>query len=79
MLKLTKIADRNNIAKDMTTGAILATDRTMLDEYKAKKAMISAAKESEQRLNNIQEKFEEIDELKKDIAEIKQLLRGLVK
>lgn len=73
------IKDRKNMVKDTTSGAVLSADKTALREYKEKKAMISASKETNEQINNVMTKLKEIDDLKKDIFEIKQLLKGLIR
>lgn len=50
-------------------GFLLNTDKAALNEYKAKRL-------KDMKLNKVEA---EISELKNDIAEIKELLRGLVK
>ena len=57
------------ILKDTKSGAVLNNDRQAIDEYHAKKKMLNSAR-------NLQE---EVDDIKKDLAEIKELLRGLTK
>jgi predicted transcriptional regulator len=66
---LSKIRNYSGILKDTNSGAILNNDRKAVDEYHAKKKMLSSTR-------NL---HEEIDSIKKDMEEIKELLRGLIK
>jgi hypothetical protein len=64
-----KIKNYDGHLKDTNSGAILNNDRATADEYLAKKKMMMTSK-------NVQD---EINDLKKDMAEIKELLKGLIK
>ena len=66
---LTKVKNYSGLLKDTRSGAVLNNDRQAIDEYHAKKKMLNSAR-------NLQE---EVDDIKKDLAEIKELLRGLTK
>lgn len=56
------------LTRDIKNRALLETDRSKLDEYRIKSKMLNANK-------NMQE---EINTLKNDMQEIKELLKGLV-
>lgn len=64
-----KIKGHDGHLKDTKSGAILNNDRAEADAYHAKRQMLKSTK-------NVQD---EVNELKKDIAEIKELLKGLIK
>jgi predicted transcriptional regulator len=66
---LSKVKNYSGILKDTKSGAILNNDRKAVDEYHAKKKMLSSSR-------NLQD---EVDSMKKDLEEIKELLRGLIK
>lgn len=66
---LTKVKNYSGLLKDTRSGAVLNNDRKAIEEYHAKKKMLGSAR-------NLQE---EVDDIKKDLAEIKELLRGLIK
>ena len=78
-MSLVKVKDRDDIMKDPETGAIVNVNRKGLEEYKVKKATLVAARNAKEEINTMMVKLQEIEDLKKDIAEIKELLKGLVK
>lgn len=78
-MALVKVQDYDHLLKDTETGAILNTNRKEIDDYKARKASFAAARAAKEEINNMMSKLQEVDELKKDIAEIKEMLKGLVK
>lgn len=65
--------------KDSETGAIINVNRKGLDDYKARKATFMAARSAKEEINNVMVKLQEIENLKKDIEEIKKMLKGLVR
>lgn len=79
MQNLNKVEDYVELRKDKENGAILLADHNIAIEYKNKKAMLSNMRGVGSELNMIKEKLSEIDTLKEDIKEIKELLRGLAK
>lgn len=54
--------------RDIYSRALLETDRAKADEYKVKSKMLSSSKSMQDQINN----------LKQDMQEIKELLKGLV-
>ena len=66
-----KIKDRRGIVKDMASGAILNTNVKEAEEYRAKKAAMSA-------LRSADKTEERLISLEKDIGEIKELLLKVV-
>jgi hypothetical protein len=79
MQNLNKVEDYVELRKDKENGAILLADHNIAIEYKNKKAMLSNMRGVGSELNMIKEKLSEIDTLKEDMKEIKELLRGLAK
>lgn len=79
MQTLAKIEDREELRKDISTGAILLSDRNVANEYKTKKSMLKNVRDVSSEINTIKEKLSEIDTIKNDMQEIKALLRGLAK
>ena len=79
MQNLAKIEEREELRKDMSTGAILLSDRNIANEYKSKKNMMRSVRDVNVEINSIKEKLSEIDNLRTDMQEIKELLRGLTK
>lgn len=78
-MSLIKVKENPNLLKDSVSGAILNTNKKEAEEYRIKKTMMTVASDSMQEINNVMVKLQEVDELKKDIAEIKKMLKGLVK
>lgn len=70
-----KIKDNPNLVKDMDTGLILNTDRKALQEYKDKKAVLNANRESKQKIDLLEEK---VNSMQGDLEEIKNLIKGLI-
>jgi glucose-6-phosphate isomerase len=64
-----KVKDYEYLMKDMTTGAILNTDMTVVLKHKKRQMEIEKEERRETEINN----------LKNDISEIKQLLQALLK
>jgi len=79
MQNLAKIEDHEELRKDMSTGAVLLSDRNIANEYRSKKNMMKNVRDVNTEINTIKEKLSDIDSLKSDMQEIKELLRGLVK
>lgn len=69
---LVKIQDRESLVRDLSSGAIINTDKTEYENYLVKRNV------SKQMKTKIQENSQEIAEIKNDISEIKQLLISLV-
>lgn len=67
-MKVAKVIDRPDLIRDMESKAILASDTAKYREYKQKKDL----------LKSTMRYGEEIDNLKKDVQEIKHLLLRLV-
>lgn len=61
-----------NLARDPKTGAILNTNQTEYEKYIATRNKLRS---DEEKLNNT---IEQVEELKKDVGEIKDLLLKLV-
>lgn len=72
---LVKIEDHPHLRKDTETGAILNVDTKAKDEYFAKKNTINKQKEE---LKFLKDKVSEIDNIKKDMQEIKELLQMII-
>ena len=77
MEKLAKVEEHEELLKDTTSGAILLSDRNVMNEYKAKKNMMKNVRDVSHEINTIKEKLSEIDSIRNDMQEIKELLRGL--
>jgi len=66
--------ENRTFQRDIHSKALLKSDTRELDEYKFKRRMLK--KDSE--INTIKEKLKEMDEIKSDLNEIKNLLKGLL-
>jgi hypothetical protein len=63
--RFAKIVDNDNLVRDTKTNAVLNTDMTALEKYKARREIE-------------RQRAEEFEALKHDVSEIKQLLKQLV-
>jgi len=61
--------------KDTKTSALLMTGRNALAENEARKKMAARLKSKDDNINKIED---DVDDLKKDLLEIKRLLKQLV-
>jgi hypothetical protein len=68
-----KVSGHENLVRDMSSKAVINTSMVEYEEYMARRR----AKEQEQEL--ITKQAEEINNLKSDISEIKQMLHMLIK
>ena len=71
-MKYLKVDGHNNLARDTETGAILNFD---LDSYENYMKLKEIKKKEEQRVSNLEN---QIDTLRGDLNEIKNLLKELV-
>lgn len=71
---LVKVEDNPHLRKDTQSGAILNVDTKAKNDYLAKKNAINKQKEE---LKFLKDKVSEIDEIKKDMQEIKELLQRI--
>ena len=79
MSRLAKIEEHEELRKDMKSGAILLSDKNVVNEYTSRKAMMNGVRDVNSELNILKEKVSKIDKVESDLEEIKALLRGLVK
>jgi uncharacterized protein (UPF0276 family) len=75
-MSLVKVENHNNLIRDTSSGAVLNTDRTGLQEYYrrreiAKKEM-QEREENKMRLQKMEQEMQEIKELLKEIATIRK-------
>lgn len=75
---LYKIKDHDDLIKDKSSGAVLLSDRSAIDEYRAKKAMFQTKRDMDSEINNLKEKVAKIDNLESDLKDIKELLQRIV-
>ena len=74
-----KIEDNKLLLRDKKSNAILNIDRKTADDYRAKVQMLKQTQQQKDEINIIKEKLSEVDQIKSDLAEIKNLLKGLLK
>ena len=75
-VKFLKVEGHTGLVRDVTTGAILNTNKTEYENYLLQK------KEHEKRLRDsetVSQHTEQINNIKADISEIKQMLMLLIK
>jgi hypothetical protein len=72
MNQYVKVEGHNGLVRDMSTGAIINTNRTDYDEYMARKRM------AEQREAEISKHSEDINILKNELQDIKSLILQLL-
>ena len=75
-MALVKVENHSNLVRDTSSGAILNTDRTGLQEYYrrrdiAKKELLEK-EETKMRLQKMEEEMQEIKQLLKEIAMIRK-------
>lgn len=63
-----KVADRDDIVRDVNSGAIISTDLTRVNEYKKRKIEINKIKQLENKMNSIES----------DVRDIKSILQILL-
>jgi len=73
-MNLVKVEDKPYLRKDTESGAILNVDKKAKDDYLSKKNAINKQKEE---LKFLKDKVSEIDDIKKDMQEIKELLQRI--
>ena len=74
-MKLVKVEDKPYLRKDIESGAILNVDKKAKDDYLSKKNAINRQKEE---MSVLKQKVSEIDDIKKDMQEIKQMLLRII-
>lgn len=79
MQNLAKVTEHEELRKDMNSGAVLLSDKNVANEYKTKKNMLRSVHSVNAEINIIKEKLSEFEDLRSDMREIKELLRGLAK
>lgn len=79
MSNLAKVKEHDELLKDVKTGAVLLSNRSVANEYQSRKNMIKNVRDVSIEINTIKEKLSKVDKLENDMQEIKELLRGLVK
>jgi wobble nucleotide-excising tRNase len=72
MQQYLKVEGHNGLVRDMSTGAIINTNRTEYDEYMARK------RQAEQREMEISKHSEDINILKNEMQEIKSMILQLL-
>ena len=75
-MALVKVENHNNLVRDTSSGAILNTDRTGLQEYYRRREIakkeLQEKEETKLRLQKMEEEMQEIKQLLKEIAMIRK-------
>jgi hypothetical protein len=75
---LVKVEGHPELRKDIESGAVLQVDTSARDEYLRKRDLINSTKRNQEEIAAIKEKLGEIDNVKSDLQDIKNLLKELV-
>jgi hypothetical protein len=67
-----KIQNKDGLVRDMSSGAVLNTNKTDYENYLQRKRQAELAKEQ------VSKQVEEINNLKNELSEIKQMLLALM-
>lgn len=67
-----KIQNKDGLVRDMSSGAVLNTNKTDYENYLQRKRQADLAKEQ------VSKQVEEINNLKNELSEIKQMLLALM-
>ena len=75
-MALVKVENHNNLVRDTSSGAVLNTDRTGLQEYYRKREIakkeLLEREENKMRLQKMEQEMQEVKELLKEIAMIRK-------
>ena len=75
-MALVKVENHSNLVRDTSSGAVLNTDRTGLQEYYRKREIakkeLLEREENKMRLQKMEQEMQEIKELLKEIAMIRK-------
>jgi hypothetical protein len=74
-----KVKDYEGLVKDRQSGAILMTNHSKAAEYLNKKKEIQQQHEIRNEINTIKERLDDIEQMKSDMSDIKNLLEKLAK
>ena len=69
--------EHKSFLRDTHSKALLMKDVKQADDYKLKSRLIKSANDRDAEINTIKAKLSEIDSIKSDMEEIKNLLKGL--
>lgn len=67
----------SSFVRDMNSKAILETDISKANEYRIKSKMLSDTNDLKRQMSDLHDRVRELETVKIDIQEIKQLLKGL--
>lgn len=67
------------LSRDMNSRALIETDLSKVNEYKLKTKLFNDSKELKEQICALMKRVTELENVKTDILEIKELLRGLIK
>jgi len=73
-----KVKDHEELVKDTKSGALLLIDKSVSDEYKARKNMLRTSRDLAVEINMIKHEMEDLNTIKAELDEIKTLLKEIV-
>ena len=69
----------STLARDMNSKALIETDLNKATEYKTKSKIMNETKDLREQMCALRKKVENLETVKQDINEIKELIRGLIR
>lgn len=69
----------STLSRDVHSRALVETDKKKAEEYKARTRILTETKSIKEEMEYLRSKVSEIDTIKNDISEIKELIRGLAR
>ena len=77
-MEVYKVKDREELVKDKKSGAILLSQQSIANDYLAKKKALNTSRQMVEEINTLRDKVAQIDDIKKDMEDIKELLQRIV-
>jgi hypothetical protein len=69
----------STLARDMNSRALIETDMIKATEYKTKDRIMNDTKDMKEQMCALRQKVENLETVKQDINEIKELIKGLIR
>lgn len=69
----------STLARDMNSRALVETDQNKATEYKTKARIMNDTRELKEQMCTLRKKVENLETVKQDISEIKELIKGLIR
>jgi hypothetical protein len=71
--------NNSTLARDMNSRALIETDLNKAIEYKTKARIMNDTKDLKEQMCALRQKVENLETVKQDINEIKELIKGLIR